>query len=87
MAGGDVIELGGYRFRDDHGIHGIWSPYRNLQAMLARHSIRPVFVPAQEESWIYKRVCSARTLCRSHRAANAPRPADTTQTQAALLCP
>jgi isorenieratene synthase len=36
-------------------VHGIWSPYRNLQAMLARLLIRPLFVPAQEERWIYKR--------------------------------
>ncbi|MCP4537335.1 MAG: FAD-dependent oxidoreductase [Chloroflexi bacterium] len=55
VAGGDVIELDGWRFRDEHAVHGIWSSYRNLQAMLTRHMIRPVFVPAQEESWIYKR--------------------------------
>jgi carotenoid phi-ring synthase / carotenoid chi-ring synthase len=39
-------------FGTEHGVHGIWSPYRNLQAMLARHLIRPVFIPAQEEEWI-----------------------------------
>ncbi len=59
VAGGDVIPFshGGqtWRFRDEHGVHAIWSPYRNLQAMLTRHNIRPMFVPAQEESWIYKR--------------------------------
>jgi isorenieratene synthase len=55
VAGGDVIELDGWRFRNEHAVHAIWSPYRNLQAMLTRHTIRPVFVPAQEESWIYKR--------------------------------
>ena len=55
VAGGDVVELDGWRFRGDHGVHAVWSPYRNLQACLARHSIRPVFVPAQEEDWIYKR--------------------------------
>ena len=58
-AGGDVVELqhGGqtWRFRGEHGVHGIWSPYRNLQAMLARNNLRPMFVPAQEENWIYKR--------------------------------
>ena len=41
-----------WRFGTEHGVHGIWSPYRNLQAMLARHLIRPVFIPAQEEEWI-----------------------------------
>ncbi|MEE8389474.1 MAG: FAD-dependent oxidoreductase [Anaerolineae bacterium] len=55
VAGGDVIEFDGWHFRDEHAIHAIWSSYRNLQAMLARHTIRPVFVPAREESWIYKR--------------------------------
>ena len=55
VAGGDVIELDGWRFRDEHAVHGIWSPYRNLQAILTRHAIRPMFVPAQEESWIYRR--------------------------------
>jgi carotenoid phi-ring synthase / carotenoid chi-ring synthase len=48
-------ELGGWRFRGDHGVHAVWSPYRNLQATLARHGIRPVLVPAQEEDWIHKR--------------------------------
>jgi isorenieratene synthase len=55
VAGGDEVELNGWRFRGDHGVHAVWSPYRNLQAMLARHTIRPVFVPAQEEDWVYKR--------------------------------
>jgi protoporphyrinogen oxidase len=55
VAGGDVVELGGWHFRTDHGVHAVWSPYRNLQSMLARHGIRPVFVPAEEEDWIYKR--------------------------------
>jgi isorenieratene synthase len=41
-----------WRFPGEHGIHGIWSPYRNLQAMLARHGIRPVLVPAQKEEWV-----------------------------------
>lgn len=58
VAGGDVVELehGGqtWRFRGEHGVHGIWSPYRNLQAVLARHNLRPTFVPAQDETWIYK---------------------------------
>ena len=59
VAGADVVELnqGGqtWRFRGEHGVHGIWSAYHNLQAMLTRYRIRPMFVPAQEENWIYKR--------------------------------
>ena len=54
LASGETIQIGGYSFRLEHGVHGIWSQYRNLQAMLARHNLRPVFVPAQEENWIYK---------------------------------
>ena len=54
FAGGATIQIGGYSFRLEHGVHGIWSQYRNLQAMLARHDLRPGFVPAQEENWVYK---------------------------------
>ncbi len=54
LAGGEIIQIGDHSFRLEHGVHGIWSQYRNLQAMLARHNLRPVFVPAQEENWIYK---------------------------------
>ena len=42
-----------WQFHQEHGVHGIWSPYRNFQAMLARHRIRPVLVPAQQEEWIH----------------------------------
>jgi isorenieratene synthase len=54
LAGGETIQMGGYSFRLEHGMHGVWSQYRNLQAMLARHNLRPIFVPAQEETWIHK---------------------------------
>ncbi|MBT3336287.1 MAG: FAD-dependent oxidoreductase [Anaerolineae bacterium] len=55
LAGGEIIEVNGYEFRLEHGVHGIWSQYRNFQAMLARHNLRPVFVPAEEETWIYRK--------------------------------
>jgi carotenoid phi-ring synthase / carotenoid chi-ring synthase len=54
LASGETVQIGDHSFRLEHGVHGIWSQYRNLQAMLARHNLRPVFVPAQEENWIYK---------------------------------
>lgn len=54
LAGGETVQVGGYSFRLEHGVHGIWSQYRNLQAMLARHALRPVYVPAREETWIYR---------------------------------
>jgi isorenieratene synthase len=54
LAGGETVDVNGWTFRLEHGVHGIWSQYRNLQTMLARHALRPVFVPAQEELWIYR---------------------------------
>ncbi|MGB8212234.1 MAG: FAD-dependent oxidoreductase [Anaerolineales bacterium] len=54
LAGAGEVEVNGWKFRLEHGVHGIWSPYRNLQAMLARHALRPVLVPAQEERWFYR---------------------------------
>ncbi len=44
-----------WTFAGEHGVHAVWSGYRNLQAMLARHHIRPVLVPAQEEMWLLGR--------------------------------
>ncbi len=44
-----------WQFPGEHGVHGIWSPYRNFQATLGRHDIRPMFVPAREETWIFGR--------------------------------
>lgn len=55
VKGGEFCEVAGRKFRLEHGIHGIWAPYRNLQAMLTRRKIRPVWVPAQEECWIFRR--------------------------------
>ncbi|MBN1934316.1 MAG: FAD-dependent oxidoreductase, partial [Anaerolineae bacterium] len=55
VSGGDPIEVGSWRFPAEHGLHAVWSPYRNLQAMLTRHLIRPTLVPAQEERWFYRR--------------------------------
>ncbi|PWH13169.1 MAG: hypothetical protein DDG60_10795 [Anaerolineae bacterium] len=53
LAGSETINIQGTTFRLEHGVHGIWSPYVNFQAMLARHNLRPVLIPAQEETWIY----------------------------------
>ncbi len=55
LAGGESIQVGNHSFRLEHGVHGIWSQYRNLQAMLARHNLSPAYVPAQEETWIYRK--------------------------------
>ncbi|GAB4490853.1 MAG: hypothetical protein OHK0031_14140 [Anaerolineales bacterium] len=55
LAGGEQININGTIFRLEHGVHGIWSPYRNFNAMLARHNLRPLLVPAEDESWVYRR--------------------------------
>ena len=55
IAGGEVVHVGERPFRLEHGVHGFWSSYLNLRAMLERHDILPNFVPAQEETWIYKK--------------------------------
>jgi len=55
FAGGEEVNIHGELFRLEHGVHGIWSPYRNFNAMLARHNLRPLLVPADDETWIYRR--------------------------------
>jgi isorenieratene synthase len=55
VSGGEQVEVNGWKFTLEHAVHGIWSPYRNLQAMLTRHKIRKIFVPAFEETWIFKK--------------------------------
>ena len=54
LAGGANVEVDNTKFKLEHGMHGIWSQYRNFQTMLARHNLRPVFVPAIEEEWIFR---------------------------------
>jgi isorenieratene synthase len=59
LKGGPTVEIEHngqtWRFPGEHGVHGIWLPYHNFQAALARHDLRPVFVPAREETWIFGR--------------------------------
>ena len=58
MAGGETVTLDHagqtWHFRAEHGVHGIWNPYVNLKATLARHNLTPNFIPAIEENWLYK---------------------------------
>ncbi|HEX5840626.1 MAG TPA: FAD-dependent oxidoreductase [Anaerolineales bacterium] len=54
LAGGQEIEVNGYCFPGEHGVHGIWSSYVNLKSMLQRHDILPQLIPAEEEQWIYR---------------------------------
>ncbi|MBI4498498.1 MAG: NAD(P)-binding protein [Chloroflexi bacterium] len=39
-------------FPGEHGIHGFWTQYRNLRALLDEHGIRPPFTPARGQEWI-----------------------------------
>jgi isorenieratene synthase len=41
-----------WRFPGEHGVHGIWAPYTNLLATLARYDILPNLIPARDETWI-----------------------------------
>ncbi len=56
VAGGALVEFEHrdqtWQFRGEHGIHGFWSQYHNLLALLGRNHILPRFSPAIEEEWI-----------------------------------
>jgi len=54
LSGKAEIIVNGYRFSNEHGVHGIWSSYVNLKSMLQRHAILPTLIPADEEQWIYR---------------------------------
>ncbi|HEY3229210.1 MAG TPA: FAD-dependent oxidoreductase [Roseiflexaceae bacterium] len=56
------FEHGGRRwsFPSEHGVHGIWSPYLNLKAMLERHRIMPALRASREETWIFGRGAKVR---------------------------
>ncbi len=54
LAGKAEISINGWKFPNEHGVHGIWSSYVNLKAMLRRHHIIERLTPAIEEQWIYR---------------------------------
>ncbi len=54
LAGAEPVQINGHSFPLEHGVHGIWSPYVNLKAMLARHSLLPGLIPSREEHWFYR---------------------------------
>jgi carotenoid phi-ring synthase / carotenoid chi-ring synthase len=54
LSGKDEIILNGWKFPNEHGVHGIWSSYVNFKSMLRRHEILPQLIPAIEEQWIYR---------------------------------
>lgn len=59
VAGKNSVELTDntgqkWQFRAEHGIHGLWSQYLNLETMLARHKIAPKLVKADRQEWIHE---------------------------------
>lgn len=53
LAGLPHTTVRGADFPSEHGVHGIWSSYRNLKAMLRRHGIVDQLRSAADEQWIY----------------------------------
>ncbi|MEN9561879.1 MAG: hypothetical protein RIR73_123, partial [Chloroflexota bacterium] len=54
LAGLQETEIKGKKFPAEHGVHGIWSSYRNLKSMLRRHGIISKLQAAKDEQWIYR---------------------------------
>ena len=54
LSGKEEILINGWKFPNEHGVHGIWSSYVNLKSMLRRHQIIDQLTPAIEEQWIYR---------------------------------
>ena len=54
LAGKEDILVNGWCFPNEHGVHGVWSSYVNLKAMLRRQGISDGLIPAREEQWIYR---------------------------------
>ncbi|GAB4506714.1 MAG: hypothetical protein Fur0017_29690 [Anaerolineales bacterium] len=54
LAGLPEITVKGKTFPAEHGVHGVWSSYRNLKTMLRRHGVIDQLRQAQDEQWIYR---------------------------------
>jgi isorenieratene synthase len=50
-----------WEFPAEHGVHGIWSPYVNLRALLTRYGCMPALLPSLDETWIDGRGRTIRT--------------------------
>lgn len=53
--GATTIELDGtpWSFPDEHGIHGIWTHYRNVRALLDSLGLRESLIDAQGQAWVH----------------------------------
>ena len=54
LSGKDEINIKGRHFSTEHGVHGVWSSYVNLRAMLKRHEFVSEYIRARDEQWIYR---------------------------------
>lgn len=54
LSGKEEININGWKFPNEHGVHGVWSSYLNLKSMLRRHEIIDQLIPAKDEQWIYR---------------------------------
>lgn len=64
-----------WSFPGEHGVHGIWSPYRNLLGVLNRHALLPDLIPAREETWILGRSSKIRRARIGSAIRSSPIPA------------
>ncbi len=54
LSGKEEININGWKFPYEHGVHGVWSSYLNLKSMLRRHGVVDHLIPANDEQWIYR---------------------------------
>jgi hypothetical protein len=54
LSGKENVRIKNRSFPTEHGVHGIWSSYLNLRAMLERHEVVSGFVRAKDEQWIHR---------------------------------
>lgn len=54
LSGKEAININGWKFPNEHGVHGVWSSYLNFKTMLRRHGIIDQLIPATDEQWIYR---------------------------------
>lgn len=54
LSGKEEININGWKFPNEHGVHGIWSSYLNFKFMLRKHGLIDQLIPATDEQWIYR---------------------------------
>lgn len=64
-----------WSFPGEHGVHGIWLPYRNFKGALRRHALLPALLPAREETWVYRRGGRVRRAAIGSAIRGSPLPA------------